>query len=168
MFFWRIRSHMRPLAKPSRAKWPYVDPLVMSFLSKNWLWHAFYNENCTFQWKVTFPFWGVLALFHKDFVGPPGIAISSSMFTVCDACAQNQASWNTPPGAAGVTGATGSHGSHEVVSRTATRSPLPTRAGGQDDGSYTHSPKLDYISLHIFWTFCGIAVLILILSLLSP
>ena len=38
-------------------------------------------------------------------------------------------------GAAAATGAT------EVVSRTAARSPPPTRAGGQDDGSYTNSLK---------------------------
>ena len=37
--------------------------------------------------------------------------------------------------AAGATGAT------EVVSRTAAQSPPPTRAGGQDDGSYTNSLK---------------------------
>ena len=37
--------------------------------------------------------------------------------------------------AAGATGAT------ETVSRTAARSPPPTRAGGQDDGSYTNSLK---------------------------
>ena len=30
----------------------------------------------------------------------------------------------------------------EVVSRTAARGPPPTRAGGQDDGSYTNSLKL--------------------------
>ena len=30
----------------------------------------------------------------------------------------------------------------EVVSKTATRTPLPTHAGGQDDGSYTNSLKL--------------------------
>ena len=39
-------------------------------------------------------------------------------------------------GAAGAMGATG------MVSRTAARSPPPTRAGGQDDGSYTNSLKL--------------------------
>ena len=30
----------------------------------------------------------------------------------------------------------------EVVSRPATRTPHPTRTGGQDDGSYTNSLKL--------------------------
>ena len=44
--------------------------------------------------------------------------------------------------AAGATGATGATGTGEVVSRTAARSPPPTRAGGQDDGSYTNSLKL--------------------------
>ena len=29
----------------------------------------------------------------------------------------------------------------EVVSKTAARTPLPTHAGGQDDGSYTNSLK---------------------------
>ena len=33
-------------------------------------------------------------------------------------------------------------GDGEVVARTAARSPPPTRAGGQDDGSYTNSLKL--------------------------
>ncbi len=37
--------------------------------------------------------------------------------------------------------ATGAVGTSEVVSRTAARSPPPTRAGGQDDGSYTNSLK---------------------------
>ncbi len=45
-------------------------------------------------------------------------------------------------GAMGATGATGTTGTGEVVSRTAARSPPPTRAGGQDDGSYTNSLKL--------------------------
>ena len=40
------------------------------------------------------------------------------------------------------TGAAGATGAAEVVSRTAARSPPPTRAGGQDDGSYTNSLKL--------------------------
>ena len=43
--------------------------------------------------------------------------------------------------AAGAAGATGATGTAEVVSRTAARSPPPTRAGGQDDGSYTNSLK---------------------------
>ena len=34
-----------------------------------------------------------------------------------------------------------SHGDGEMVARTAARSPPPTRAGGQDDGSYTNSLK---------------------------
>ena len=38
--------------------------------------------------------------------------------------------------------AAGAAGTGEVVSRTAARSPPPTRAGGQDDGSYTNSLKL--------------------------
>ena len=33
-------------------------------------------------------------------------------------------------------------GPGEVVSRPATRTPHPTRTGGQDDGSYTNSLKL--------------------------
>jgi len=40
-----------------------------------------------------------------------------------------------------VTAATGSTGEAEMASRTAARSPPPTRAGGQDDGSYTNSLK---------------------------
>ena len=35
----------------------------------------------------------------------------------------------------------GAPGAKEVVSKTATRTPLPTHAGGQDDGSYTNSLK---------------------------
>ncbi len=34
----------------------------------------------------------------------------------------------------------------EVVSRPATRTPHPTRTGGQDDGSYTNSLKLVHIT----------------------
>ena len=41
-----------------------------------------------------------------------------------------------------VKGATGATGETETVARTAARSPPPTRAGGQDDGSYTNSLKL--------------------------
>ena len=40
-----------------------------------------------------------------------------------------------------VTGATGATGAGEVVARPAARTPHPTRAGGQDDGSYTNSLK---------------------------
>ena len=40
------------------------------------------------------------------------------------------------------TGATGATGGTEVVSETAARTPPPTHAGGQDDGSYTNSLKL--------------------------
>ena len=32
-----------------------------------------------------------------------------------------------------------------MVARTAARSPPPTRAGGQDDGSYTNSLKLVFV-----------------------
>ena len=42
-----------------------------------------------------------------------------------------------------VAGAAGATGETEMVSRTAARSPPPTRAGGQDDGSYTNSLKLN-------------------------
>ena len=38
-------------------------------------------------------------------------------------------------------GETGETGETEVVSKTAARTPLPTHAGGQDDGSYTNSLK---------------------------
>ncbi len=41
----------------------------------------------------------------------------------------------------GPTGATGEAGAAEVVSRTVARTPPPTHAGGQDDGSYTNSLK---------------------------
>ena len=40
------------------------------------------------------------------------------------------------------TGETGETGATEVVSKTVARTPLPTHAGGQDDGSYTNSLKL--------------------------
>ena len=36
---------------------------------------------------------------------------------------------------------TGDTGETEVVSKTVARTPLPTHAGGQDDGSYTNSLK---------------------------
>ena len=36
---------------------------------------------------------------------------------------------------------TAAAGEAEMASRTAARSPPPTRAGGQDDGSYTNSLK---------------------------
>ena len=39
------------------------------------------------------------------------------------------------------TGATGAAAAGEVVARPAARIPHPTRAGGQDDGSYTNSLK---------------------------
>ena len=39
------------------------------------------------------------------------------------------------------TGVTGAAGAAEVVARPAARTPHPTRAGGQDDGSYTNSLK---------------------------
>ena len=39
----------------------------------------------------------------------------------------------------------GDAGEAEMASRTAARSPPPTRAGGQDDGSYTNSLK-KYVS----------------------
>ena len=42
-----------------------------------------------------------------------------------------------------VTGDAGAAGETETASRTAARSPPPTRAGGQDDGSYTNSLKLE-------------------------
>ena len=48
--------------------------------------------------------------------------------------------------ATGATGATGDAGDAEVVSRTVTQTPPPTHAGGQDDGSYTNSLKLNYIT----------------------
>ena len=44
------------------------------------------------------------------------------------------------------TGATGAAGAGEVVARPAARTPHPTRAGGQDDGSYTNSLKLDFFT----------------------
>ena len=43
----------------------------------------------------------------------------------------------------------GATGDGEVVSRTAARSPPPTRAGGQDDGSYTNSLKLCMLCSYI-------------------
>ena len=46
------------------------------------------------------------------------------------------------PGTTGATGATG------MVSRTVARTPPPTRAGGQDDGSYTNSLKLNVAKYH--------------------
>ena len=47
--------------------------------------------------------------------------------------------------AAEAAGAAGATETTEVVSRTAARSPPPTRAGGQDDGSYTNSLKLNIL-----------------------
>ena len=40
---------------------------------------------------------------------------------------------------------TAAGGESEMASRTADRSPPPTRAGGQDDGSYTNSLKLQRV-----------------------
>ena len=42
--------------------------------------------------------------------------------------------------------AAGATGAGEVVAGSAARTPHPTRAGGQDDGSYTNSLKL-YLSI---------------------
>ena len=39
---------------------------------------------------------------------------------------------------------TAAGGEGEVVARTAAQGPPPTRAGGQDDGSYTNSLKLEH------------------------
>ncbi len=64
------------------------------------------------------------------------------MFTVCDACRQNQASWNLPGGPGGPGDPA------EVVARSAVRSPTSTRAGGQDDVSFTNSLKLYYTILY--------------------
>ncbi len=47
-----------------------------------------------------------------------------------------------------VTEVTEPGGAGEVVSRPATRTPHPTRAGGQDDGSYTNSLKLEKLEKH--------------------
>ncbi len=105
-------------------------------------------------WGALGSLWVPLARFGS--FGCPWALFGSSMFTVCDACRQNQASWNTPPEPTGATGAA------EVVSRTAAGSPPPTRAGGQDDGSYTNSlkstaksaPRLPAISLsHVVWSY---------------
>ena len=43
--------------------------------------------------------------------------------------------------ATGATGAAGATGVTGMVSKTVARTPPPTRAGGQDDGSYTNSLK---------------------------
>ena len=40
--------------------------------------------------------------------------------------------------------------SAEVVSRTVARTPPPTHAGGQDDGSYTNSLKIGNITGNIY------------------
>ncbi len=53
--------------------------------------------------------------------------------------------WVHATGTAGATGAAGATGTGEVVSRTAARSPPPTRARGQDDGSYTTSLKISLL-----------------------
>ena len=70
MCFWKIRSPMRHLAKPSCGKWPYIDPLVMNFSPEIWLLHCFYNAYFTSSWNRCFPFWAIWALFSKDFVVP--------------------------------------------------------------------------------------------------
>ena len=49
-----------------------------------------------------------------------------------------------------VTDAAGATGAGEVVARSAARTPHPTRAGGQDDGSYTNSLKLSTVILYIY------------------
>ncbi len=63
----------------------------------------------------------------------PGPVPDGSTITVCDACAQNQAIWNSAPDPADPA---------FLVSGTAARTPPSTRAGVQDDGSYTNSLKL--------------------------
>ena len=61
--------------------------------------------------------------------------------------------WNNPPSRFTLlehaTGAAGATEAPEVVSRTVPRSPPSTRAGGQDDGSYTNSIKQKV--LEIMW-----------------
>ena len=44
--------------------------------------------------------------------------------------------------AAGAPGAMGATGATEVVSKTATQTPTPTHAGGQDDGSLNKLPQI--------------------------
>ena len=53
----------------------------------------------------------------------------------------------------------GTGGEAEMASRTAARSPPPTRAGGQDDGSYTNSLKLEYGYQGWGWRGMGIILI---------
>ena len=66
-------------------------------------------------------------------------SLSEQMGRISAACAQNIASRNSPgdPGDPPDPGDPG-----EVVARSAVRSPTSTRAGGQDDVSFTNSLKL--------------------------
>ena len=68
MCFWKIWSSMRHLPKPSCGKWPYIDPLVMRYSSKNRLLPVFYIGNVSFPWKVTFSFGATWSEFVKDSV----------------------------------------------------------------------------------------------------
>ena len=91
--FWKSQPPVRPQTKPSCRKWPYIDPLVMSFSSKSWLWHCFYNANSTFSRKVTFSFGAIWGMFLKDFVllqeaprGHPGGTQKAGLPQASDDC----------------------------------------------------------------------------------
>ena len=55
-------------------------------------------------------------------------------------------------------GIRGSRGTREVVARPAARTPHPTRAGGQDDGSYTNSLKRIVATCTAQEASCGLIV----------
>ncbi len=83
------------------------------------------------------------------------------MVTVCDACAQNQASPYLPPAACRCPRLPAAARVARVARgngvRICSSDPTSTRAGGQDDVSYTNSLKLYTITLYsIFYTIYGI------------
>ena len=71
---------------------------------------------------LLWPSWGTLGLWNLASSQVPRIAARSAFLELA-------------------TGAAGTTGAGEVVAGSAARTPHPTRAGGQDDGSYTNSLK---------------------------
>ena len=72
--FWKSGPHMAPLAKVVRAKWPYIEPLVMRFSSTTSLWHVFTMRIPIFHEKTLFHvepsevfFGGILCSQKKSF-----------------------------------------------------------------------------------------------------